>query len=269
MKRRIAVGAGVLAVVIVGTAASAFYLASRPELPAAAERAQLPAGGQVSGLRPAITPTPIPDQAAVVERLLASLSDGEIAFNPPRSANTGDKIRVTARISQESGMVELTTGMERASAPVERIPIQVGAFMGAELTGDAFDIKDLTNRTQVVQAKRPSEWAWEIKATKAGRQALRLHVWVRIVAPPLPEQQKDLPVLDRDVDVQVSPAYSVSHFWENNWQWVLGSGFSASVLAAAAASWKRTRQSIGAGRLPSRRIPGQRGRGAIRIGQSR
>jgi hypothetical protein len=187
---------------------------------------------------PLPTPTPPPNPAEVVQQQLDKLSQGEIAFNPPSRLKIGDKARVEARIARQSGTSDLTTGIQGPGAPQVQ-PISTSTFMGAELTGDGFEIKELSNRNQVVQLDKPSEWAWDIKATKLGRQALHLHVWVRIVAPPVPEQVKDLPVLDQDVDVQVNPAYSIGQFWETNWQWVLGSGFSASVLAAA---WKiRTR----------------------------
>jgi hypothetical protein len=183
---------------------------------------------------PLPVPTPSPDFAEIVRQQLTRLSQGEIAFNPPSSVRTGDITRIEARIARTIGELGLTQGMLGPGVPQVEV-LRVSSFMGTELSGENFDIKALNDASQIVEEGTPTQWAWDVKATKPGKQMLHLKVWARILAPPLPEQVKDLPVLDRAVDVQVNPAYSATQFWENNWQWVLGSGFSASAVAVI---WK-------------------------------
>ncbi len=151
---------------------------------------------------------------------LGRVSIGQIVFNPCRQMKQGVSERVTVRISKDITS-DLVTSLKGRGVTVNEL-IDVYEVMVVNLTGDDFTITELSESEQLVAGKGFTEWAWNITSTKSGTKTLHLHVTLRInLANSV--KNKDHPVIDRDISVEVNPLYSVKLFLENNWQWVIAS----------------------------------------------
>ena len=91
--------------------------------------------------------------------------------------------------------------------------------MKVRLTGSTFSISALNEAEQIVPASGFSEWAWDVQPEKSGFRTLHLHVSVRI---PLPhgEEKKDHPVIDRHIEVAISPMYITRKAAVTHWKWI-------------------------------------------------
>jgi len=143
---------------------------------------------------------------------------GKIIFNPPSLMTVGKEERVEVRISKDIN-TNLSIAMKgRGIAQTELI--KVSSFMKVRLSGNDFTITSLNEPEQVIEAKKYTEWAWDIFPNKSGDKILHLHVTLRIKLPD-GEEKKDHPVLDKEVLVKIDPVYSVKLFCLTHWKLIL------------------------------------------------
>ena len=161
-----------------------------------------------------------------IEKEIEKLSSGRILFNPPEEMKVGVKERVVVRLTKDI-TENLTEGLKVAGAP-QIEPIELGTFMTVKLTGgDNFDIKALSTEEQVVKPVGFTEWSWDVRPLKSGRQELHLTVTVRILISGQDEQKIDWPVMDKQISVEVNPPYTFKRFIECYWQWIVATIISA------------------------------------------
>ena len=153
----------------------------------------------------------------ILEEELERLPLGKILFNAPGKMKQGALERVEVRILRDPGTA-LREALKGRGVP-EGESSQVGALMKVRLTGSAFSISALNEAEQVVPASGFSEWAWDVQPEKSGFRTLHLHVSVRI---PLPhgEEKKDHPVIDRHIQVAISPMYVTGKVAVTYWKWI-------------------------------------------------
>jgi hypothetical protein len=172
-------------------------------------------------------PTPI-SPGAVVQQELERLSAGRIAYNPPTEMTVDKTERVEVRISMDKA-VPLTEGLRGTGTPVVE-SIQVSCFMKVRLVGEDFEIVAFSSEEQIVPAQGFTEWAWDVTPTKSGTRNLSLIVTALVKASEA-EGEKDLPIIEREIQVKVNPGYMVSSFFVANRGWI----FTAVLLPLLAA----------------------------------
>ena len=163
---------------------------------------------------------PEPDWLNILEEELERLPLGKILFNAPGKMKQGALERIEVRILRDPG-TELRKALKGRGVP-EGESSQVDAVMKVRLTGSAFSISELNEAEQIVPASGFSEWAWDVQPEKSGFRTLHLHVSVRI---PLPhgEEKKDHPVIDRHIEVAISPMYITRKAAVTHWKWITAS----------------------------------------------
>ena len=130
----------------------------------------------------------------------------------------GVKERVEARISgdEEADMISSLKGL--GTPQMEEVDIY--PMMAVRLSGDDFEILSLNTEEQIIVEKGYTEWAWDVTPRKSGKKVLHLHSSLRIRLS-YGEEKLDLPVLDREIVVQVNPSYSVKFFIRKYWMWIV------------------------------------------------
>lgn len=139
----------------------------------------------------------------VVEDELSRLSPGQILYNPPQEMTVGEKERVEVRITKNFTK-NLSEGLRGRGEP-QTANISVDTFMKVRLTGYNYYIESLSPEDQPVSSERATQWDFDVTPLESGNQALRLSVTVRIKMPNEPEEQMDVNVFERQIQVKVNP----------------------------------------------------------------
>ena len=199
-----------------------------PAPPPAATEAQ-PTVPQATDIRPF-------DPAAYIEEQVRKLVPGSILFNPPTRMRVGQTERVTVRISRSGAEGAIRSGLQGRGVPqVEQI--QVGTFVRVRLFGDEFEVTTHSDENQAVPEQQFAEWLFTVKPLSAGKRALDLQVAVRFKLPNS-EEVTELPVLSREIAVEVNTWWSLKQFVLENWKWFLG-GIGSVVVAVGGYFGKR------------------------------
>jgi hypothetical protein len=155
----------------------------------------------------------------VLQEELDRLPVGKIVFNPPETMKVAIKERVEARISGDLEADLISSLRGRGIPKIEELKIY--ELMAVRLTGYDFDIVPLNQEEQIIDTKNFTEWAWDVTPQKSGKKSLHLHCTLRIrLHNDALEKNKDHPVLDREIVVQVNRAYSIKSFISKNWKWI-------------------------------------------------
>jgi len=155
----------------------------------------------------------------VLQEELDRLPVGKIVFNPPETMKVAIKERVEARISGDLEADLISSLRGRGIPKIEELKIY--ELMAVRLTGYDFDIVPLNQEEQIIDTKNFTEWAWDVTPQKSGKKSLHLHCTLRIrLHDDALEKNKDHPVLDREIVVQVNRAYSIKSFISKNWKWI-------------------------------------------------
>ncbi len=182
---------------------------------------------------------PAPDPALLARQALDRLETGRLLYNPPAQMEYGLPERVEARISLNPDE-SLSGGLLGIGAPIEE-PLQVATFMKIHLTGSGFDILPLSSEEQIVAGDTYTQWSWDVTPRASGTQNLVLVVTARVKIPGFGEDLKDLQVVERQIEVQVSPVQAAQLFFQNNLEW-LGPAVLASLGAALGWAWRMRRK---------------------------
>lgn len=158
--------------------------------------------------------------AAMMKRQIAEAARGLVAFNPPSEMKVGTTERITVRIARDLAEDTIKKGL-RGRGAVEIEQIEVGTFMRARLFGDGFEITTRSDEGQVVLENRFAEWLFDVLPVESGRKTLSLHIALRLKLPST-EETIDLPVLARNIAVQVDPWWTAKRVATTNWQWIVG-----------------------------------------------
>ena len=190
------------------------------------------------------TPTPTPTLAELAANELRQLTEGRIAFNPPTTMQQGQEERIEARISSEDIGAKLTEGLKGRGLPDVQ-NVKVGSLMKVLLYSEEseFQITKLSSEEQVVSGRPFAQWDWTVTPLDYGEHSLHLMATAKVVIERLGEKSVDVPVIDRKINVKVSPAYIVKRMVRtpSTWQIVFGSGTGIVVISAIFAAIRKRR----------------------------
>lgn len=159
------------------------------------------------------------DTRRLIQNELSNLSPGIVLFNPPAVVTVGISERIEVRIASKplESMLENLKG--RGARKTEAI--KISDLMKVTLTGSAFLINARSSEEQLIGNSDYTEWSWDLVPLKAGPQTLNLKITVSIVLPGIKEQ-RDHPVMEKNILVKSNIRYSVNEFGAKNWQWIAG-----------------------------------------------
>jgi hypothetical protein len=186
---------------------------------------------------PATEPASPPHLPTEVDRILQSLTLGNIAYNTPASMRCEERTKIQLLLSPRAAIEELK---QKISGLGEKVgeQIRVADVMEADLYGKAFETQALRPERQAIGGTDDTEWQWEIVAREPGNQELHL-VISAVLNVNGREGSKVLKVYDRTIDVHVTISHLTRTLIANNWQWLLGvvGTIGALVLTRAVGWW--------------------------------
>lgn len=147
------------------------------------------------------------------------LSDGTLLHNIPDSMRVGKKQRIEVRLSRGQNRITIVKNV-RGSQKVKIQEIKVGSAMGVKLIASPHDFEVLkhSSEIQAVSRRGYTLWEWDVTPLKDGKLDLHLKVIVR-----KGDYNKDLPVLDKSVQVVTTETKRWVTFFNNNKEWIMGS----------------------------------------------
>ena len=106
--------------------------------------------------------------------------------------------------------------------------------MSVDLKGDAFQITPYSAPTQIVAPL--ARWEFDVLPSRSGLQTLILCVCLLVALPGLEAANtgyRSMPVLEREIRIQVDVSYSTRRFLASNWQWLIATvaGFGGGIAA--------------------------------------
>ncbi len=163
------------------------------------------------------------------------VTEGRIAFNPPSRMRQGEVERVEVGIARSPEQDnELLRGL-LGRGPVQLDDIETSPFMAVELRGDGFRVTALNPTENSEQLLRPTaRWAFDVLPERSGARKLQVSVALRVPLPGRGDERISVPVLERQVVVEVDARYVSEQFLRRNWQWLFATGAG---LAGAITAW--------------------------------
>jgi len=161
---------------------------------------------------------------AHVDEALARLEPARVAFDPQPRMRFAQSERVRVLLSRTMSAADLTTDLKRRSGRAENVAtveIRAAAEMEVRLTGDAFDIAAITPSRQPVGGTEAVEWTWTVTPKRGGTQKLYLAVDAVLIVGD-DRVSRSIRVLERAIQVEITPVERVQAFVINNWQFLLG-----------------------------------------------
>lgn len=179
------------------------------------------------------------DWDVIIGNEVQKLRESKIVFNPPPKMRQGQTERIEARIPFEDIGPTLIEGLKGKGVPqVENI--KVGSIMKVVLTGDqdAFVIQKFSSDEQTVAGKPFAQWEWDVTPLQSGNHSLHLQVTATIYVPGRGEKPYDIPVLHRQIEVEIDAWYASKRFVGENWQWL----WTTLVIPVGAWLWNKRRK---------------------------
>ena len=128
--------------------------------------------------------------------------------------------QITVQISR--GVAETTVKAKLQGRGVPQVEeVKVGTFMRARLYGNGFVVSSKSDEGQVIPDNGFAEWVYDVTPLEAGTKSITLQISLRYKLPGS-EELTNLPVMTRDISVQVNPWWTAKNFMASNWQWFLG-----------------------------------------------
>jgi hypothetical protein len=176
-------------------------------------------------------PSPEEERKRILEAYIAAVGRSKVSFNPPSPITVGQSAAVTLSLSPpaETGQLaeELRKSLDAAGAAWT-------PRMRARLAGTDFGItpaegKDFDGAKDLSMAG-PSEWRWSVVPVAPGSK--RLVATLLLGLPPGLSGPRDLPPLQRAVEVEATLSWRAERLWADYWQWIVG-----AIVAVAAIAW--------------------------------
>jgi hypothetical protein len=223
--------------------------------PAAARRADEGKMGRAltnGDKAPAVSPALAADQERMRRRdaYVTGLGKSDYTFNAPSPIKVARPITVALWVDPTKVAAELVEEMKKAY-PESAARVVAGETiwsprMKARLTGPEFEITPLEGEdfdgVKDLSLAGRTEWRWNVVPTFPGKKKLTVLLWA--VLPPELGVPREVPAINRDVEVEVTVWWLVDHYWEKYWRWMIAG--LASALAAAIGWWWKKRHGAGA-----------------------
>ncbi len=174
-----------------------------------------------------------------IDNLLKSLRAANIAFNAPDKMQIDERYDIHLVLSSSQSIDELQAELKRRIGENKRLEgyeVRITPRMEARLTGQNFKIEAVTPETQAISTHEMTEWQWDVKPERGGKQVLHLTlnalVYVQNTSTP-----RTIRSFDRTIEVQVSRRRLVSDWFRDNWYWI------GTVIVPLVIWWWRNRRS--------------------------
>ena len=169
-----------------------------------------------------VKPQPIlkPASIELVDKILAGLDWGNIAFNAPSTMTHKQPQVVELVLSPSLSVAQLQEQLDQ-KADAESARVHISNRMEAQLTGSrGFAIQTLTPpEPRAITSQQTSRWRWEVTPIEHGKQSLHLALLAHIDV-----AGRDTPLVvqtfDRTIEVEITLFERVSGFIQDNWQWL-------------------------------------------------
>ncbi len=175
-----------------------------------------------------------------VDRLLNEMGFGTIAFNAPNSINIDDSPQIQLILSLAQTVEELKRSITEVGEKVGAT-IRVSDRMEARLSGYMFQITAITPEIQAVSKYQQTEWKWEIHPKEEGKHKLHLTLTALLDIDGY-STPRAIRTFDRVIEVNVTATQKLRFFFENNWQWLLGSPIVLGLMAWLVTKVRRIRR---------------------------
>ena len=106
-----------------------------------------------------------------------------------------------------------------------------------------FHITKLSSEEQIVTGRPYAQWDWTVMPIRYGERSLHLKATAHVVLERFGEKSVDVPVIDKLINVRISPGYIAKETLKNasTWQYVLGGGSLMAVVSGLFAAIRRYR----------------------------
>jgi len=108
--------------------------------------------------------------------------------------------------------------------------IQIGEAMRLSLKGDTFEIKPINNECQHTKDNSTTDWSWNVKPFKKGKQQLTLVAAIIPTNSSISGAYYDLPVFEKIIEVKIRKRELIKDFFVENWKWLLGILFGSGLI---------------------------------------
>lgn len=170
-------------------------------------------GGEPEGSEPPerVAESSEPDDVfSDVDRKLANLPLGNIAFNTPETIPFGEDARIELLVSLKEAEEELRQAI-RAAGPVESARVKISDQMEARLTGLGFRIEAITPERQAVTRGQRTQWQWQIEPNRSDTLELHLTLSALIEVDGVPATRA-VRTFERTIYVEVPLVHRVTDF---------------------------------------------------------
>jgi hypothetical protein len=174
-----------------------------------------------------------------IDRKLACLPLGNIAFNAPETIPLGEMAAIELLVSLAETEEQLRTAV-RAAGPVESASVHVSPYMEAQLNGAGFRIESATPARQLLSRSERTRWRWQIEPTRADTLELTLTLSA-LFSVDGQERTRAIRTFEKTIVVDVPITHRLAQFIGNNQEW-LGTALIIPVLGAVYRMFRRKRQ---------------------------
>ena len=169
---------------------------------------------------------------AVTRAVRAAVKPGLLTFNPPTEMIQGQWERVEVGIARSPELRDALVAGLRGRGEPQFEQISTSSVMSVELSGPSFEVISYGPAEQVVP--KIARWEFNVRPYRAGHQTLTLCVCLRVDLPTTMGGSIAIPVLEREIRIRVSIAFSVHRFLAGNWQWLIATALG---LGGALTAW--------------------------------
>lgn len=163
-------------------------------------------------LRPGSAPPPAP-VLNPVDYLLQSLRSGNIVFDSPDT--------LTYR---QPRLIKVTLYPEHIPVPDitdEQIQdtIRMANTMGAYLTGQGFEITEVTPAVQLISGLKETSWLWDVTPIETGPKTLHLSIMAYFS----PDNTAySIQTYSKEINVTITKSTQIKMFISEHFEWVIG-----------------------------------------------
>lgn len=173
---------------------------------------------------------------------VTNLVAGRIAYDLSDSMKIGVQTQVVASITKAQNDSILFLALDSKAFAKENIMVssKVKMTLIDPSSGKDFQIQALNSEEQFVGISSNTIWRWTVVPISSGQNTLILRATVFIVSE-MGHVPKDIPVFEKQVNVFASPLLTAQQFFENNWQWLIGSSASPFLIWGLRRRFRRQR----------------------------
>ncbi len=164
-------------------------------------------------------------EQSAVDKAIAQMQNGNIAFNHPAEIDTGHTADVALILSPNKTIDAIKADILQANKEagvVEGHSIKWSPFMEADLVGDGLSVTKIGPSMQAVSGTTDATWNWSIKALESDEDTRKLHLTLNAL---ITIDGKDRPtavrVFDDTIKVNNPLPTRIRHFFSGNWQWIV------------------------------------------------